>query len=114
MIFKNINPNKFLDELIKSNIKINGNMKSKKLNIETGIAEEIDINISENDKEKVIEISNKLIGVIQEKEPSESEVLMSNIILENATLKQQMIEQQELSATLVLQIAELKGGNTDV
>lgn len=48
------------------------------------------------------------------REPSEGEVLMSNVILENATLKQQMVEQQELTANLLLQIAELKGGNTNV
>ena len=47
-------------------------------------------------------------------EPSEGELLISNIILENATLKQQMTEQQELTANLLLQIAELKGGNTNV
>lgn len=46
--------------------------------------------------------------------PSEGEVLMSNVILENATLKQQMVEQQELTANLLLQIAELKGGNANV
>lgn len=46
--------------------------------------------------------------------PNESEVLMSNVILENATLKQQMVEQQELTANLLLQIAELKGGNANV
>lgn len=46
--------------------------------------------------------------------PNESEVLMSNVILENAILKQQMVEQQELTANLLLQIAELKGGNTNV
>lgn len=47
-------------------------------------------------------------------EPSEDKVLLSNILLENATLKQQMAEQQELTASLLLQIAELKGGNTNV
>lgn len=47
-------------------------------------------------------------------EPSEGEVLMSNVILENAILKQQMVEQQELTANLLLQIAELKGGNANV
>lgn len=46
--------------------------------------------------------------------PSEEEILVSNIMLENATLKQQMTEQQELTANLLLQIAELKGGNTNV
>lgn len=53
-------------------------------------------------------------NIMVQEEPSESEVLMSNIILENATLKRQIAEQQELTSTLMLQIAELKGGNTNV
>lgn len=58
---------------------------------------------------KEYEEANKIV-----QEPSENEMLMSNIILENATLKQRMEEQQELTSTLMLQIAELKGGNTNV
>lgn len=61
------------------------------------------------DEIKEWEEANKVV-----QEPSENEVLMSNIMLENATLKQQMEEQQELTSTLMLQIAELKGGNTNV
>ncbi|NFL87346.1 hypothetical protein FDB24_10460 [Clostridium botulinum] len=49
-----------------------------------------------------------------EKEPTENEVLMSNIILENAQLKTGLQEQQELTANLLLKIAELKGGNENV
>ena len=45
-----------------------------------------------------------------EKEPTEGEILISNILLENAEIKGQLKEQQELSVTLALQIAELKGG----
>lgn len=47
-------------------------------------------------------------------EPSEHEVLLSNILLENAEIKQQLADQQELSATLALQIAEIKGGSANV
>ncbi len=48
------------------------------------------------------------------KEPTENEVLISNIILENAQLKTGLQEQQELTANLLLQIDELKGGNANV
>ena len=53
-------------------------------------------------------------GKQREKEPTEGEIWMSNILLENAKSKKQMTEQQELTAKLLLQIAELKGGNTNV
>ncbi|MDB2150521.1 hypothetical protein [Clostridium butyricum] len=65
--------------------------------------------ITKSAEEKRKEYSNTPII-----KPSEGEVLMSNVILENATLKQQMVEQQELTANLLLQIAELKGGNANV
>ncbi len=60
------------------------------------------------------EVYQEYLNNPQIPKPSEGEVLMSNIILENATLKQQMVEQQELTANLLLQIAELKGGNANV
>lgn len=65
--------------------------------------------ITKTAQEKKEEYSNTPII-----KPNEGEVLMSNVILENATLKQQMVEQQELTANLLLQIAELKGGNANV
>ncbi|MBY6935176.1 hypothetical protein FDB44_17525 [Clostridium botulinum] len=46
-----------------------------------------------------------------EKEPTEDEILMSNILLENATLKQKTSDLEEMTANVMLQIAELKGGN---
>ncbi|MBY7009569.1 hypothetical protein FDC58_06885 [Clostridium botulinum] len=80
-----------------------------------------------DDNEKIIDfelLGFKLLKTAKEsyldslkeisKEPSEGEVLMSNIILENAQLKTGLQEQQELTATLLLQMAELKGGNTNV
>ncbi|MBN1071502.1 hypothetical protein DVV81_10035 [Clostridium botulinum] len=45
------------------------------------------------------------------KEPNEDEILMSNILLENATLKQKTSDLEEMTANVMLQIAELKGGN---
>ena len=42
------------------------------------------------------------------------EQLISSVLLENSEIKKQLKEQQELSATLALQIAELKGGNANV
>lgn len=71
-----------------------------------------DIEWIEGATEEEIETWKEENKVVQE--PSEGEVLMSNIILENATLKQQTTEQQELTANLLLQIAELKGGNANV
>lgn len=67
---------------------------------------------TEGATEEEIKECNEINKITQE--PTENEILMSNIMLENATLKQQMEEQQELTSTLMLQIAELKGGNTNV
>ncbi|OSA89445.1 UNVERIFIED_ORG: hypothetical protein B2H98_16445 [Clostridium botulinum] len=47
------------------------------------------------------------------KEPSKDEVLLSNIMLKNATLKQKTNDLEKMTANLMLQIAELKGGNTN-
>ena len=47
-------------------------------------------------------------------ETTEEQQLLSSVLLENAEIKEQLKEQQELSATLALQIAELKGGNANV
>ncbi|NFG60528.1 hypothetical protein [Clostridium sp. CMCC3677] len=48
------------------------------------------------------------------KEPSEDEILISNVLLENATLKQKTNDLEEMTANLMLKIAELKGGNANV
>ncbi|WP_242863288.1 hypothetical protein [Clostridium botulinum] len=50
----------------------------------------------------------------QPKEPNENEILISNVLLENANLKQKTNDLEEMTANLMLQIAELKGGNTNV
>ncbi|MBN1037899.1 hypothetical protein FC789_02255 [Clostridium botulinum] len=51
---------------------------------------------------------------LKPKEPSEDEILISNVLLENATLKQKTNDLEEMTANLMLKIAELKGGNTNV
>lgn len=48
------------------------------------------------------------------KELTENEILMSNIILQNTQLKIGLQEQQELTANLLLQIAELRGDKLNV
>ena len=45
---------------------------------------------------------------------TEEHQLLSTVLLENAEIKEKLKEQQELSATLALQIAQLKGGNANV
>lgn len=45
---------------------------------------------------------------------TEEQQLLSAVLLENVEIKEQLKQQQELSATLALQIAELKGGNANV
>ena len=47
-------------------------------------------------------------------ETTEEQQLLSTVLLENAAIKEQLKEQQELSATLALQIAQIKGGNANV
>ena len=47
-------------------------------------------------------------------EPIEQEVLNSQLLKENADMKAQLSEQQELTANLLLQVASLKGGSTSV
>ena len=47
-------------------------------------------------------------------EPSEQEVLNAQLLKENADMKAQLSEQQELTANLLLQVASLKGGSTSV
>lgn len=47
-------------------------------------------------------------------EPSEQEILNAQLLKENADIKAQLTEQQELTANLLLQIASLKGGSTNV
>lgn len=47
-------------------------------------------------------------------EPSEQEALNAQLLKENADMKAQLAEQQELTASLLLQIASLKGGSTNV
>ena len=47
-------------------------------------------------------------------EVTDEQQLLSIVLLENADIKEQLKEQQELSANLALQIAELKGGNLNV
>lgn len=52
--------------------------------------------------------------IIKTQEITEEQQLLSSVLLENAEIKEQLKEQQELSAILALQIAELKGGNANV
>lgn len=59
------------------------------------------VTITEEEKESFIETP----------QPSDGEILLSTILLENAKLKQQIAEQQELSATILLELAKIKGGN---
>lgn len=47
-------------------------------------------------------------------EPSEQEILNAQLLKENADMKAQLAEQQELTANLLLQVASLKGGSTNV
>lgn len=61
------------------------------------------------DEIKIWKEENKVI-----QEPSENEMLISNLLLDNAELKNKATELEELTSTLMLQIAELKGGNTNV
>ncbi|WP_394900074.1 hypothetical protein [Clostridium butyricum] len=114
MKFNNVNPSLLLKEFNEAGINIkviNSNLK-----IGATIANEAWCDIPEdtniNKLNEIVEKHNPNKTI--ESEPSEGEILMSNVILENATLKQQMTEQQELTANLLLQIAELKGGNANV
>jgi len=45
---------------------------------------------------------------------SEQEVLNAQLLKENADIRAQLAEQQELTANLLLQVASLKGGSTSV
>lgn len=47
-------------------------------------------------------------------EPNEQEILNAQLLKENADMKSQLAEQQELTANLLLQVASLKGGSTNV
>lgn len=47
-------------------------------------------------------------------DPSEQEVLNAQLLKENADMKTQLSEQQELTSQLLLQVAILKGGSTSV
>lgn len=47
-------------------------------------------------------------------ETTDEEKLLSSVLLENAEIREQLKEQQELSSNLILQIAQLKGGNANV
>lgn len=69
----------------------------------------------ENDK--IVELTDEEKEVLfpkQEIQTSENEMLISNLLLDNAELKNKATELEELTSTLMLQIAELKGGNTNV
>lgn len=80
--------------------------------------------IDENGKYNYKYENNKLIELTDaEKEilfpkpvpqPSENEMLVSSLLLDNAELKNKTSELENLASTLMLQIAELKGGNANV
>lgn len=110
--FTNKNPNKLHDEFINEGllpIKVENDLKENEY-----IAENVYVTFADDvDTNKINEIADKHDPTPTE-HPSEQEELISNILLENATLKQQMAEQQELSSELLLQIGELKGGNENV
>lgn len=47
-------------------------------------------------------------------DPSEQEVLNAQLLKENADVKTQLADQEELTSQLLLQVAQLKGGITNV
>lgn len=47
-------------------------------------------------------------------DPSEQEILNAQLLKENADIKTQSVDQEELTANLLLQVATLKGGSTNV
>lgn len=66
---------------------------------------------------KLIELTDEEKEVLfpkQVPQPSENEMLVSSLLLDNAELKNKTSELENLASTLLLQIAELKGGNANV
>ena len=66
------------------------------------------VELTEEEKESLFPKKEEVI------EATEEQKLLSTVLLENADIKEQLKEQQELSSNLMLQIAQLKGGNTNV
>ena len=91
-----------------STILVDGSENSKEIMLENALncgftKDEVEI-ITEDEFQKRLE----KVQVV--KVPTEQEKLNAQLLQQNAEIKVQLKEQQELSATLALQIAGLKGG----
>lgn len=111
--FKNINPCNLLDKIIENGIKVEDVLVTSDIKLGQNTANNVNVETKDEYIEKIKNIAENLDNSAKIKS-SEQEKLLSLVLLENAEIKRQLKEQQELSASLGLQIAELKGGNKNV
>lgn len=109
MKFKNVNPSLLLKEL--SNNGIDVKVMNSNLKIGETVANEAWCDIPEDTNMiKVNEIvTNHNPNKVEEKEPTTQKKLNAQLLIENAEIKKQLSEQQELTASLLIQIAQLGG-----
>lgn len=88
------------DKIIKTNDSIIGKTNNNEVFIFRGIQDFSLFTLKDGDE--------------YDKEITEEQKLLSNILLENANIKEQLKDQQELSSNLMLQIAELREEKANV
>lgn len=113
MKFNNVNPSLLLKEFNEAGIKIN--IINSNLKIGETVATESWCDIPKDADENLINgiVANHNPNKIEEKKPTNEQILISQLMQQNAEMQLQQEEQKRLNADLLLKIAML-GGSTNV